>query len=184
MYFSFFYIRLFIKDRGVEYISYVSVYISRGIESSSHGPCWSIRENDAPSEQQITAETFFSKLGKRALDLKPSATPRLKQTWESDIEQVDALAELSATTEKIAMRMSNSINAVLGLFTVMEVLEVLIDCLTFAELSADDDWFDSGVIAGKGIINAGFTTYYLVVEYSDPAKEWKRFDWEAGEGLY
>lgn len=97
-----FYIRLFIKDRGVEYISYVSVYISRGIESSSHGPCWSIKENDAPSEAQIHAETFFSKLGKRALSLKPSATPKLKQTWESDIEAVDALAELAATTDKIA----------------------------------------------------------------------------------
>ena len=166
----------------MEYISYVSVYISRGIESSTHGPCWSIKEDDAPSEQQIQAETFFSRLGKRALDLK--RTPRLKQTWESDVQEVDALAELAATTEKIAQKLSNSLSAVLALFTVMEVLEVLIDCLTFAELFKEDDWFDSGVIAGKGLVNAGFTTYYLVIEYSDPAKEWKRFDWEAGEGLY
>ena len=116
--------------------------------------------------------------------MKPTTTPKLKQTWESDVEEVDALAELAATTEKIASRLSNSINAVLALFTVMEVLEVLIDALTFAELNRDDDWFDSGVIAGKGLVNAGFTTYYLVIEYSDPAKEWKRFDWESGEGLY
>lgn len=183
MYFSIFYIRLFVKDRGVEYISYVSVYISRGIESVTHGPCWSINNDDAPSAAQIQAETFFSKLGKRALNLKPS-TPRLKQTWESDIAEVDALAELAATTDKIANRLTNSLSAVLALFTVMEVLEVLIDALTFAELVGDHDWFDSGVIAGKGLINAGFTTYYLVIEYSDPAKEWRRFDWEANEGLY
>ena len=79
--------------------------------------------------------------------------------------------------------MANSLSAVLALFTVMEVLEVLIDCLTFNELVQEEDWFDSGVIGGKGLVNAGFTAYYLVIEYSDPAKEWKRFDWEAGEGL-
>ena len=98
LYFSIFYIRYFIKNRGQEYISYVSVYISRGIESVTHGPCWSLNENADPSEQQLQAETFFSHIGKKALAL----TPRLKQSWESSVDEVDALAELAATTEKIA----------------------------------------------------------------------------------
>merc|ERR1712151_672941 len=96
----------------------------------------------------------------------------------SDLEEIDALAELAKTTQTIANKLTNSLSAVLALFTVLEVLEVLIDTLTFVELYNDHDWFDSGVVAGKGLVNAGFTTYYLVIEYSDPSKEWKRFDWE------
>ena len=77
LYFTYFYIRAFIEKRGIEYVTYMSVYVSRGIESVSHGPCWSFNNSTEPepSEQQMDAETFISKLGKI----------NLKQTWDSDI---------------------------------------------------------------------------------------------------
>ena len=42
LYFTYFYIRSFIENRGVEYVTYVSVYISRGVDSIKEGPCWKI----------------------------------------------------------------------------------------------------------------------------------------------
>ena len=53
LYFTYFYIRLFVNERGVEFISYLSVYIARGIESTTNGPCWSFNKDDIvprPSE--------------------------------------------------------------------------------------------------------------------------------------
>ena len=46
----------------------------------------------------------------------------------------------------------------------MEVLQILIDVITFVDLFEADNSFDSGTIAGKGLTNAGFTLYYLFVE--------------------
>ena len=37
------------------------------------------------------------------------------------------------------------------IFTVMEVLEILVDALTFSDLFKDGDYFDSGAFAGKGL---------------------------------
>ena len=56
------------------------------------------------------------------------------------------------------------------IFTVMSLLEILVDVVTFYDLQKDDDWFDAGTFAGKGLINAGFTTYYVTKEYFIPAK--------------
>ena len=52
IYFTYFYIRAFIEKRGIQYITYMSVYVSRGIESTTHGPCWSLKKDiePAPSE--------------------------------------------------------------------------------------------------------------------------------------
>ena len=72
----------------------------------------------------------------------------------------------------------------MALFTVLEVLEVLIDALTFKDEYLDGNYFDAGVIAGKGLVNGGFTLYYIIMEYTAP-EGYKKFDWEgANNGLY
>ena len=77
--------RAFFEKRGLQYMSYMSVYVSRGIESVSHGPCWSIKADTepGPSEQQIEAETFmadgmFNFISSRSKHLMAEST------WESD----------------------------------------------------------------------------------------------------
>lgn len=50
------------------------------------------------------------------------------------------------------------------MFEVLEVLQILIDIITFVDLFEADNSFDSGTIAGKGLTNAGFTIYYLFVD--------------------
>ena len=50
------------------------------------------------------------------------------------------------------------------MFTVLEVLQILIDTVTFVDLFRADNAFDSGTIAGKGLVNAGFTLYYLFID--------------------
>ena len=42
LYFTYFYIRGFIEERQINYVSYLSVYISRGIDSITFGPCWNL----------------------------------------------------------------------------------------------------------------------------------------------
>ena len=71
----------------------------------------------------------------------------------------------------------------LALFTILEVLEILVDCLTFADLYEEENWFDGGVIAGKGLVNTGFTLYYLIMEYTREPGTFKRFDYEDESGL-
>ena len=48
------------------------------------------------------------------------------------------------------------------MFEVMQLLEILVDVVTFVDLWNSDDEFDSGTIAGKGLVNAGFNLWYLV----------------------
>ena len=57
------------------------------------------------------------------------------------------------------------------IFTVMSMLEILVDIVTFYDLQKDDQWFDAGTFAGKGLINAGFTTYYVVRDNFLPPKD-------------
>ena len=57
------------------------------------------------------------------------------------------------------------------IFTVMTMLEILVDVLTFYDLQKDDDWFDAGTFAGKGLVNASFTTFYLIRDNFLPPKE-------------
>ena len=67
--------------------------------------------------------------------------------------------------------------------TVMEVLEIVIDALTFADMLEEHNWFDAGVLAGKGLVNAGFTLYYIIMEWTRPDGDYMRFDTESESGL-
>lgn len=62
----------------------------------------------------------------------------------------------------MAQQLNNEMYFIDTIFTVFEVLEILIDIVTFTNLWEEDNWFDSGTIAGKGLVNAGFTIYYLI----------------------
>ena len=57
------------------------------------------------------------------------------------------------------------------MFQVMQLLEILVDVVTFVDLWNGDDDFDSGTIAGKGAINAGFNLWYLVRDNFLPEPE-------------
>ena len=72
----------------------------------------------------------------------------------------------------------------MALFTVMEVLEILIDCLTFSDLYLAKNWFDAGVLAGKGLVNTGFTLYYIIMKYTREEGTYEVFDWETDGGLF
>ena len=74
-------------------MSYMSVYVSRGIESISHGPCWSIsnQTEPAPSEQQLESESFASDSFSAHAGIFNFLSSRSKklivgQTWESDLD--------------------------------------------------------------------------------------------------
>ena len=47
---------------------------------------------------------------------------------------------------------------------IMEFLEILVDVLTFYDLQEEDNYFDAGTFAGKGLINACFTLYYVILD--------------------
>ena len=60
LWFTYFYIYEYLKDRtSIEYITYVSVYIARGVNSISEGPCWKIGMRKEPSEGQIENEQLW-----------------------------------------------------------------------------------------------------------------------------
>ena len=62
LYFTYFYIYEYLHDRtSIEYITYVSVYIARGVNSLSEGPCWWIGMKRDPSEAQIENEQLWKK---------------------------------------------------------------------------------------------------------------------------
>ena len=94
-------------------MSYMSVYVSRGIESISHGPCWSIRADitePGPSEQQIEAEAFavdgmFNFISSRSKHLMANSA-----TWESEnMSSAAALAELNEIATEIAQKLTASL---------------------------------------------------------------------------
>ena len=47
------------------------------------------------------------------------------------------------------------------MFQILELLQILIDVMTFYDLFKADNGFDAGTIAGKGLTNAIFTFYYM-----------------------
>ena len=61
----------------------------------------------------------------------------------------------------------------------MEIVEILIDALSFNDTLDERKFIDAGIMAGKGVVNAGFTTYFLIMQYWKPHKkdEWQ-LDWE------
>ena len=61
----------------------------------------------------------------------------------------------------------------------MEIVEILIDVISFTDTLDDENYFAAGIMAGKGVTNAGFTTYYLVMQYWKPTEEDKwQLDWQ------
>ena len=108
----------------------------------------------------MAAETFLKKVTN-------FSTKKLQaSTWDDELTSDNAWAELQETAGKIQNQLTESLEIVTALFTVMELLEILIDCLTFADLYAVKNWFDAGVIAGKGLVNTGFSLYYIIMEYT------------------
>lgn len=75
--------------------------------------------------------------------------------------------------------LKQSLATVNAFLMVMEVLEVLIDALTFTDELFKDNFFDAGIMSGKGLVNAGFTCYYIIMQYWKPEeKEDWQLDWE------
>ena len=61
LYFSYFYVYRYVKERGMQYITYLSVYIARGVNAVTEGPCWKILDGDRqPSEGEIEAANMLS----------------------------------------------------------------------------------------------------------------------------
>ena len=57
------------------------------------------------------------------------------------------------------------------IFEVLEILQIMIDVITFYDLFVGENPFDSGTFAGKGLVNAGFTLYYMIMRYAYPEDE-------------
>lgn len=76
-------------------------------------------------------------------------------------------------------KLKQSLATVNAFLLVMECLEVLIDALTFTDVLFKNNFFDAGIMAGKGLVNAGFTIYYIIMQYWKPdEKEDWMLDWE------
>ena len=71
-------------------------------------------------------------------------------------------------------QLKNSLATVNIFLLIMEVLEILTDMLTFSDMLKENDYWNAGVIGGKGFVNGGFTIYYIVMQY------WKLKDGESG----
>ena len=69
-----------------------------------------------------------------------------------------------AEAAEMAKQLEQEMYLIDMIFTIVEVLEILIDIITFNDLWKDGNHFDSGTIAGKGVVNACFTLYYIVVD--------------------
>ena len=166
-YFSYFFIRTFIEKRSIEYVTYVSVYITRFINSIHAGPCWSFGYNPKPSEAEIEAETGL--LAKRG---------RLGQAFNNELTEEEK-AQLENGTDAIFGQLKKSLATVNAFLLIMEVVEILIDTLSFTDTYEDGKYIDAGIMAGKGVVNAGFTTYYLIMQYWKPDEKDKwQLDWE------
>ena len=165
LYFTYFYIRAFIEERGVEYVTYVSVYISRGINAISEGPCWKIGKKKEPSEAEIESEL-----------LKKTDLPHVKAAFSTELTEEEK-EKIDKGTQAIFDELKNSLATVNAFLLIMEVLEILIDALTFKDVFEKNDYFDAGIMSGKGVINAGFTSYYLVMQYWKPDED-HSLDWE------
>ena len=99
----------------------------------------------------------------------------LQQAFGSDISE----EELNANDPyQVAFdQLKESLATVNAFLMVMEVLEILIDALTFSDQFGMNNYFDAGILAGKGLVNAGFTIYYIVMQYWKPDED-HSFKWE------
>ena len=169
-YFSYFFIRTFIEKRSIEYVTYVSVYISRFINSIHAGPCWSFgKKNLEPSEAEIEAETGLLAKLKRG---------RLGQAFNSDLTEEEQ-DKINSGANAIFDQLQKSLATVNAFLLIMEIVEILIDALSFTDTLEESKFIDAGIMAGKGVTNAGFTTYFLVMQYWKPNEKDKwQLDWE------
>ena len=65
---------------------------------------------------------------------------------------------------KLAKQFEGEMVLVETVFTTMKMLEILVDAANFYDLQTDGNPFDAGTFAGKGLINAGFNTYQVVMD--------------------
>ena len=65
------------------------------------------------------------------------------------------------------------------MFQILELLQILIDVMTFYDLYKADNGFDAGTIAGKGLTNAIFVFYYfgrdMAAQNKPPVEEEEEF---------
>ena len=77
-------------------------------------------------------------------------------------------------------QLKNSLATVNIFLLIMEVLEILTDMLTFTDMLKDDSYWAAGVICGKGIVNGGFTIYYIIMQYWKPESDYN-LAWEKND---
>ena len=88
-------------------------------------------------------------------------------------------AQLENGTDAIFGQLKKSLATVNAFLLIMEVVEILIDTLSFTDTFEDKKYMDAGIMAGKGVVNACFTTYYLIMQYWKPNEKDKwQLDWE------
>ena len=100
--------------------------------------------------------------------------PKVGQSMDSNISK-EELEEKGANM--IFDQLKASLATVDAFLTILEILEILIDALTFTDQIEGDRYFDAGIMAGKGLVNSGFTTYYIVMKYWKPNEDYN-FDYE------
>ena len=100
---------------------------------------------------------------------------KLQQAFDSEVsqEELDQFDPYKLAVDQLATSLA-TVNVFL---LIMEVLEILTDALTFNDFIKDDDYWNGGVLAGKGMVNSGFTIYYIVMQYWKPDSDY-HLDWE------
>ena len=181
LWFTYFYIYEYLKDRtSIEYITYVSVYIARGLNSISEGPCWSIGKKTDASEGQIENEQLWkvSKIAQYFDTHHEEKQKKLTAAMSSDVtqEELDEFDPYAIAYNQL----KNSLATVNIFLLIMEVLEILTDMLTFTDMLKEDAYWAAGVIGGKGFINGGFTLYYIVMQYWKPESDFN-LAWEKND---
>ena len=103
---------------------------------------------------------------------------RLGQAFNNELTEEEK-AQLENGTDAIFGQLKKSLATVNAFLLIMEVVEILIDTLSFTDTYEDGKYMDAGIMAGKGVVNAGFTTYYLIMQYWKPNEKDKwQLDWE------
>lgn len=118
-----------------------------------------------PSPGTVENETLI----KKNSELFKGKLGKLQQAFDSDISE-EELAK-NDPYQVAFDQLKESLATVNAFLLIMEVLEILIDALSFKDTLAEDNYFDSGLLAGKGLVNAGFTVYYIVMQYWKPDED-------------
>ena len=86
----------------------MSVYVSRGIDAVTYGPCWQLanKESPEPSQQQMDAETFLAFDHLTFISEKGKKKLRSTSTWDETLDADDAFGELKNLTSKIANKLT------------------------------------------------------------------------------